>query len=115
MSLVFVLPSRHFVPFSSARQMLAGIITLSGECQLHSIRALAGASHPAGVALFLTTKALLQYETRTRQLTRLLGSSGPSLLLKHLPHQGLRGLRRRMLPAQPTAGWGRKDGILESR
>lgn len=99
MSLVFVLANRDFAPFSSARQMPVGIITLPGECQLDSIRALAG--HPTLQVLLcsLMTKAWLQHETRTR------------LLLKQLPPCSLITLGRHVLPAQPTAGWGWKDGI----
>jgi hypothetical protein len=56
LSLVFVLAHRDFAPFSSARQIPVGIITLPRECQLDSIRALAGASHPAGAAPFTDDK-----------------------------------------------------------
>lgn len=58
MFLVFVLASRNFAPLSSARQMPVGILTLPGECQLHSIRALAGASHLQVAALSSDNRGL---------------------------------------------------------
>lgn len=59
MSLVSGLASRNFAPFSSARQMPAGIITLPGECQLHSIRVLAGHPTLQGLLCSQTTMASL--------------------------------------------------------
>lgn len=112
MSLVFVLAGRNFAPFSRARQMPDGILTLPGKCQLHSIRALAGPSHLRAAALFII-EAWLQPEMGTQGPRRLLGSTDQVRLWKHLPPHGLRGRGRHMFSAQPTAGWSWKGGILD--